>query len=130
MKTDRPVRFQWLLGSGVLWVLTYFLARGVLKSGAGGPWLRAGVALIPIPFFVLFLLVFIRTIRSMDELERRIHLEALAVAYPLMVVLLMVLGLLQRAIELPFEDWSYAHVWVYLPLFYLVGLAIAKRRYQ
>ncbi len=130
MKSDRPVRIRWLIGFGVLWVLAYFLARLILKGGAGEPWLRVSVALLPIPFFVLFLLVFIRTIRSMDELERRIHLESLAVAFPLVMVLLMVLGLLQRAIELPFEDWSYAHVWAYLPLFYLVGLAIAKRRYR
>ena len=42
----------------------------------------------------------------------------------------MTLGLLQRAIVLPFEDWSYLHVWVYLPVFYFGGIAIASRRYQ
>jgi hypothetical protein len=46
------------------------------------------------------------------------------------VLLLMTLGLLQRAITLPFEDWSYAHVWIYLPIFYFVSLGYTARRYQ
>ena len=68
-------------------------------------------------------------IRQLDELERRIHLEALAVAFPLGILLLMTLGLLQRAITLKFEDWSYGHVWPFMFLFYFVGLALARRRY-
>ncbi len=93
-------------------------------------WLRVCVALFPLPFFAGFLWVFISGIRSMDELQRKIQLEALAIAFPLAILLLMTLGLLQRAVDLPFEDWSYAHVWIYLPLFYFGGVAIASRRYQ
>lgn len=33
--------------------------------------------------------------------------EALAVAFPLGLVLLTTLGLVQRAVELNFQDWSY-----------------------
>jgi hypothetical protein len=28
------------------------------------------------------------------------------------------------------DDWSYRHVWAFLPAFYLGGLALARRRYQ
>jgi hypothetical protein len=52
------------------------------------------------------------------------------VAFPLTMLLLMILALLQRAVILRFEDWSYAHVWYYLPIFYLGGLVLARRRYQ
>jgi hypothetical protein len=45
-------------------------------------------------------------------------------------VQLMTLGLLQLAVELPVEDWSYRHVWIYLPLFYFAGLGLAWRRYK
>jgi hypothetical protein len=38
--------------------------------------------------------------------------------------------LLELAIGLDPKDWSYRHVWIYLPLFYFVGLAIAWRRYK
>lgn len=72
----------------------------------------------------------IRSIRSADEFERRIHLEALAVAFPLTLLLLTTLALLQRSVELSFEDWSYAHLWIYLPIFYLGGLTLARRRYS
>jgi hypothetical protein len=93
-------------------------------------WLRVAAALLPVVPTALFLWVFIAGIRSMDELQRRVHLEALVIAFPLAVLLLMTLGLLQLAITLPIEDWSYRHVWVYLPMFYFLGLAIAWRRYQ
>jgi len=90
---------------------------------------RVAIALVPIPFFAGFLWQVIKGIRSADEFERRIHLEALAVAYPLAMLLLMTLALMQRAVELKCEDWSYAHVWFYLPVFYLLGLMFARRRY-
>ena len=90
------------------------MVRGLLvRAGRAGEsglatGLKVAAALIPVPIFALFLVLFIRLIRTMDELERRIQLEALAIAYPLTVLLLMTLGLLQRAVHLKFEDWSYA----------------------
>jgi hypothetical protein len=120
-----------LLGvSAAVWVLSYFGARVLLERDDLATWLRVSVALVPVLPFALCLLLTIRGIRGMDELQRRIQLEALAVAFPLTMLLLMTLGLLQRAVTLPFEDWSYLHVWYYLPLFYFVGLAFALRRYQ
>ena len=116
-----------------LWFLTYAGARVFLEGARDAGWTsgaRAAVALLPVPFFALFLGLFIKSLRQADELQRRIQLEALAVAFPLTVLLLMTLGLLQRAVELKFEDWSYLHVWVYLPLLYFSGLAIALRRYR
>lgn len=119
-----------LVGVVLLWLLTYFAARWLLKRVEMATWLRVTAALMPLPPFACCLAVFIRNIRSMDEMQRRIHLEALAIAFPLTMLLLMTLGLLQRAIDLPFEDWSYLHVWYYLPLFYFTGLFYAMRRYQ
>ncbi len=34
------------------------------------------------------------------------------------------------AINLSSEDWSYRHVWVFLPWFYFLGLVFAWRRYR
>ena len=66
----------------------------------------------------------------MDELERRIELEALAFAFPIAVVLLMTLGLLDLATPLNPDDWSLRHVWAMMPALYFMGLWRAKRRYQ
>ena len=112
------------------WLVSYFVARYLLKNAEMATGLRVLVALVPVPFFILFLLTFIRAIRQMDEMQRRIQLEALAIAFPLGVLLLMTLGLLQRAVVLSFEDWSYAHVWIYLPIFYFLSVAVVSRRYQ
>jgi hypothetical protein len=73
---------------------------------------------------------FIRSVRDADELERRIQLEALAIAFPLGLLLLTTLGLVQRAVELSFQDWSYNHVWPVFAFFYVAGIVIAKKRYQ
>jgi hypothetical protein len=67
--------------------------------------------------------------------ERMIGLSAgrwlslYAVAFPLTLLLIMTLGLLQVAISLPLDDWSHWHVWPLIYVFYLAGLARARRRY-
>ena len=113
----------------VLWLVTFFLARFALEMTTLAPAVRIGAALLPLPFFAAFLILFIRGVRSADELERRIQGEALAIAYPLALVLLMTLALMERAVGLKFQDWSYMHVWPYVWLFYITGLVIARRRY-
>jgi hypothetical protein len=30
----------------------------------------------------------------------------------------------------PSLDWSYRHVWYYLPLFYFIGIVVSWRRYR
>ena len=112
-----------------LWLVAFFGARAALEATSLSPVLRVSAALAPLPFLAAFLILFIRELRAADELERRIQGEALAIAYPLVLVLLMTLALMERAVGLKFEDWSYMHVWIYVPLFYLAGLVIARRRY-
>ena len=115
----------------VLFAASYAAAMAVLKTvempttGA-----RIAVALLPFPFFVAFLIAEIRLLRRVDELERKIQLEALAVAFPAAMLMMMALGLLERAVVLNPADWSYRHTWFFLPLFYFVGLGVARRRYR
>jgi hypothetical protein len=117
---------------GSVWFLSYFGALGLLEQmGAPAPDPgRVAVALVPIVPFGLFLWYFTDSLRKGDELERRIQLEALAIAFPLAVLLLMVLALVELAMPLKPEDWSYRHTWQFLPILWLGGLAIAKRRYR
>lgn len=116
----------------IIWMLSYFSARAALEWMADGQpaGTRLAVALIPIVPFVAFIWKFIGSLREADELERRIQLEALAIAFPLAMVLLMILALVQLAMPLNPDDWSYRHVWYFLPIFWLGGLSIARRRYQ
>jgi hypothetical protein len=115
---------------GLSWLVLYFAIRLYLEANPGLPrGARLGLAFVPTPVFALLLWQFIKGIRGADELERRIQLEALGVAFPLGVLLLTTLGLVQRAVELNFQDWSYNHVWPFFVMFYLTGLMFARRRY-
>jgi hypothetical protein len=116
----------------IVWIITYFGARLVLK-GMGqeqAAWGRLAVALVPFVPFAFFLWSFISYLRKADEMEQRINLEALAWAYPLAMILIMLLALLQLAIPLNPDDWSYRHVWPFFWVFWLWGQAFARKRYQ
>lgn len=122
-------RYGWAIA--VLWVITFIAARFLLdRELALAPWVKLCAALAPVIPMALFLWSAVSGVRSLDELDRQVHLEALVIAYPLAILLLMTLGLLELAIDLPAEDFSFRHVWAYLVLFYLIGLAVSWRRYR
>ena len=130
MQTDVARKWDWGLLGAVAWFVVYVIARAVLEHDGLSNTVRVLVALAPVIPFALFLSAMIRGVAAMDELERRIHLEALAVAFPLTVLGLMVLGLLELAITLNPDDWSYRHVWQLTPLVYFAGLVRARLRYR
>ena len=113
----------------IAWFLSFFGARAVLESTVP-TWMRVVAALAPTPIAAAALLAIIRGARELDELERKIQVEALAFAFVLAVLLLMTLGLMELAVALNRDDWSYRHVWAMLPTFYFVGLIVARRRYS
>jgi hypothetical protein len=119
------------LATAVLSAAVYMVARAMLRKPDLWPPLRTTVAFLPLPFFLLFLYFEIRLIRRFDELDQRIQLEALAFAFPSIVVVLMTLGLLQTAgFSLSPEDWSYRHVWLLAMVLYVLGVGLARKRYQ
>jgi hypothetical protein len=114
----------------LVWLVAYFTVRFWLEANPGlAESTRLALALVPVPLFSIFVWSFVRSVRRADELERRIQLEALAIAFPLGLLLLTTLGLVQRAVELDFQNWSYNHVWPMLVFFYFVGIVIARKRY-
>jgi hypothetical protein len=118
-----------LVAAVALSMVTYLAARIVLELDTIATWQRVAAAIAPVPFFVWALFELTRGARQLDEMQRRMHLEALAVAYPLTVTLLMTLGLLELAVPLNRNDWSYRHVWQMQAIIYLAGLTLAYRRY-
>ena len=124
---DSDSWWGWAMGgSFVLWVASYFLARVVLESTDASTLVGVLVALLPILPFAAFLYLVVKGQRGMDELELRVQVEALAIAFPLSVLFLMVFGLVGQALDLTLER----HVWFYLPIFYFAGLSLAWRRYR
>lgn len=100
------------------------LTRSLLESEQLSQGWRILVAFAPLVPFAFFLILTLTGSRALDELQRRIQLEALAIAFPLAILFFMMLGLLELATPLSPQDWSY------LPLFYFIGLALASKRYQ
>jgi len=119
-----------LLIRGLLWASVYLLSRGLLELTIPSTPLRVVMALLPTPFFIYYLWTWMKGVSEMDELQRRIELEALGFAFPAAVVFLMTIGLLDLAVTLNPDDWSLHHVWLMLPLVSYVGLFRAKRRYE
>jgi hypothetical protein len=119
-----------LLVRGLLWISIYMISRGLLELDAVAPAARIAIALLPTPFFVYYLWTWMKGVSEMDELERRIELEALGFAFPAAVVLLMTIGLLDIAVTLDPSDFSLRHTWLMLPLLYYIGLWRAQRRYR
>jgi hypothetical protein len=123
-----------LFARPALWVGAWFAAwigaRIVLESPSVPTWARVLAALAPTPLGGAALLAIVRSARELDELEKRIQLEALAIAFVLAVLLIMTLGLMELAVTLNRDDWSYRHVWAMLPPLYFAGLVFARRRYS
>jgi hypothetical protein len=115
-------------------MLGYLLALVVsltLLKRVEAEWLRALVALLPLPPIGFAMRAIIRYIRDTDELQRQIELEAVSISTALVSMLYLAGGFLQAAkvIDVPS---SAAMIWVF-PLVCLVyGLAkiAVARRYR
>lgn len=88
------------------------------------------LTVLAVASFAWFLFEEIRVVRGLDEMQRQIQLEALAIAFPLAILSLVTLGLLERFVSLPPEDLSYRHIWPFFVLYYFIGLAVAGRQYR
>ena len=118
-----------LLTRGLLWVAVYALSRWLLDV-VDGQAARVAIALMPLPLFAWFFWTWMSGVLRMDELERRIELEALAFAFPIAVVFFATLGLLDVALLDEPRPFSVRSTWLMLPMLYYVGLWRAQRRYR
>ena len=120
---------RFLLAAGGLGVS--FVAAVVLIEAGNLPTpARATAAMLPAIAMAAFLWVEISFLSQLDELHRRVQLEALAVAFPLAILLVFTVGSLERAgvqiegFERPRDLWPL----VVIP--YPIGLLFAWRRYR
>ena len=105
----------------VLLPLSIFAYRAVEQDG-----LKMLFAVVPVIPTLLGLVAILRAIRRMDELERRIHFEAVAFAFAATALLTFTYGLLEN-VAFP----RISLVWI-LPLMivlWTLGQALARRRY-
>ena len=118
-----------LLTRGMAWVATYLVSRWLLEV-VDGQAARVAIALLPVPVFAWFLWTWISGVTRMDELERRIELEALAFAFPISMVFFATLALLDVALATGPGAFAARNLWLMMPMLYYLGLWRAQRRYR
>jgi hypothetical protein len=116
--------------AGLAWLLSYLAARFTLQAIAPAPHWDIVVANVPVIAFFWFVWVVRRALKDTDELRRRIHLEALALAFPTVMLVLMTLGLLDSPpvgppLGIPLRD-----LWVVLPPIYGICFIVVNQRYR
>jgi hypothetical protein len=94
-------------------------------------WLRALVALLPVPPIAFAMRAIMRYIRDADEMQRKIELEAVSIATALISLLYLAGGFLQLAkvVDIASSD---AMIWVFPLVCLSYGLAkiVVMRRYR
>src|SRR5258708_34066628 len=116
-----------VLVAGATWFLVSRASRFALQGlHLVAPW--AWVAALAHLFaFFWFVAVVERALKSADELQRLIQLEALAMAFSTTMVLLMTLGLMEifhgGRLDFPVRD-----LWAMLPAIYAICFAVAYHR--
>src|SRR4051794_637225 len=98
----------------------------VLKHFAPpAPW-RDVIALAPMLGFAAGCHVVLRQLRRLDEMQRRIQLEALGLAFAGTAMLSFSYGFLEG---LDYPRLSMFWIWPVMAILWCVGLALARRRY-
>ncbi|MCI0391016.1 MAG: hypothetical protein MOB07_19905 [Acidobacteria bacterium] len=125
-RIPRPV-LNFGIGIGLL-ITSVIVITWLLKTRHLSAPVRVVLALIP-PIIWAFTIIFLlRLVRLLDELQRRIHLEALAIAFPSTGVEIITCEYLRKAgfIAYLMPD----HVLMILMALWIIGYLIARRRYQ
>ena len=97
-----------------------------LKRGPAVPW-KYIIAVLPVfPMFLVPVFV-VERLRKIDELQRRIQLEALGFAFAATALSTLTYGFLENA-GLPGLNWMW--VWPLMAAFWIIGLFAARWRYR
>lgn len=113
-----------------IWCLSYVGSLFALKT-LDIP-TEAGILITAITAmaFALFMYKYFRSIFFMDEVQIKVQMEAVVIAFSLGLLLSMTLGLLDLIIPLNKDDWSYRHLVPLFIAFYFIGLFISKHKYN
>ena len=103
------------------------IASALLKNYQFAPPVKVLVALLPAPAYAVLIYVILRGVRDMDEMQRRIHLEAAAICLMATAMVTVTYGFLGLA-GAPQPNWAF--VTCLMALLYTVGYAVAYRHYR
>lgn len=113
-----------MIGAAALLTTLAFVARGYPAGSAARLALAAGQALVLGGAIVAS----VRAIERLDELDRLIHLQAIAVSFTLTAILGSALNAFERA-GLPLEGWE-SFLWGFMAITWFVSALFIQRRYR
>ena len=117
-----------LIVTSVLSIASALISSYGLRAWALDSPAPAVLALLPVPFFVMFIIAELRVIQRADEFYRRVLLDSLAIAFPAALVLGVLVEGLQRAGV--GRGWTIGDVWPWMGVLWVPALWISYRRYR
>jgi surface polysaccharide O-acyltransferase-like enzyme len=109
-------------------ICSFIVVSWLLETKEHGPALRLALALAAVAAWIFALIAYYRLIRQLDELARRIHLEALAFAFSGMAVAMIACEYLRKAGFISALKPDY--VLMMMMILWALGFVIAWRRYR
>jgi hypothetical protein len=104
------------------------LLASLLLRNPGPAATRVAIALMPLPGDIALIFLVLRAIRTLDEFQKRIHFEAVTVAFLSTGVAVFVYGYLQQAQVV--GSLNAGLVWAFMLIFYAIGFVVAARHYR
>ena len=122
-------RYYMEMGAALaLYMLILTLSLTLLKNPQDlGTGLRIVITLLPVIPAALMCWAIVRMLRTLDEMHLRIQFEALGFAFAASALLTFSYGFLEN-VGFPHISWTC--VWPVMGLMWIIGLALARRRYQ
>jgi hypothetical protein len=108
------------------YVLVLVVSVALIRRDPQSPWLYA-LAVAPVAPAFFALLGFIRFLGRMDELQRRIQLEAIGFSFAATSMLTFTYGFLE---DVGFPQLSYGWILPLMVMLWGLGLGFASRRYR
>jgi hypothetical protein len=116
------------LGAAVMAALVIVGAAWLAKDLPRGAPMKLGLAVAQGAATALVIVLTVRGVRQLDELQQRIHLEALVVAFAGTAILVSAWGYLEIA-GAPEVRWG-LWIWPAMSVLWVAGLMVARRRYR
>lgn len=126
--TSANRKYAWhIVGLSLLYAVFLVISVNWLqRTNPGAPW-KYAIAIFPVLPSLLIPVVVARSIREMDELQRKIEFEGLAFGFCATAVLSLGYGFLGNA-GVPQLNWIW--VWVLMMFCWGFGGMLARRRYS
>jgi len=115
------------MAAGIVTAACVLTASALLRIPHLSREMKYVFAAIPVPAYAFLLWAIVRSVRAMDEMQRRIQLEAYATALVGTLLTTIGYGFLQK-VGMPHENWAWVSIVVFV--FYMIGYFAAARHYR